>query len=306
MTERFLADARIDRDYLALLVVAAIVASFGLEQNSAATIIGAMVVAPLMLPIRAFGYGIIRFDRTITASAVTTLAFSIVLVILIGAAIGWASQRPEFGSELLSRTSVTFLGLGVALAGGTLAGLSRALGESKITDSLVGVGISVSLVPPLCAVGIMLAYGNEPYAFGALMIFLTNLVGISLACAVVFVASGHASEQTWRTAAGAALFTLAVAALSPVLAQAGYRAKKLSDAEHFMTTQAGRFVPSLVTVESTNILWGGPPNEMVATVRTRQLPTQAQVRALNAAANRTLLENFRLSLVVDPAITIAP
>lgn len=306
MTERFLADARIDRDYFALLVVSAIVASLGLEQNSAATIIGAMVVAPLMLPIRAFGYGLIRFDTSVAASAVSTLAFSLLLVIGIGAAIGWASQRPEFGSELLSRTSVTFLGLGVALAGGTLAGLSRALGESKITDSLVGVGISVSLVPPLCAVGIMLAYGNASYALGALTIFLTNFVGISLACAVVFVATGHAAEQTWRTVAGAAVFALAVAAMSPVLAQAGHRAKQLSDAEHFMATEAVRFVPSLVAVESTSILWNGAPSEMVATVRTRQLPTQAEVRALNAAVNRTLMENYRLSLVVDPAITIVP
>jgi uncharacterized hydrophobic protein (TIGR00271 family) len=306
MNERLSADATVDRDYLVLLIAAAIVASLGLEQNSPATIIGAMVVAPLMLPIRALGYGLIRFDAAILGRSLLTLVSSILLVIAIGAAVGWISQRPEFGTEITSRTSVTFLGLAVALAGGTLAGLSRSLGESKITDSLVGVGISVSLVPPLCSVGITFAYGIVPDALGAFMLFLTNLVGISLACGVVFVVTGNASKQNWRTAAGFAAFAAAVAAISPVLAQAGYRAKQLSAVENFMVTRAGAFVPSLVSVESTQIAWAGAPYEILTTVRTRRTPTRAQVRALNDAVNRELPEKYHLTLVVDPAVTIFP
>jgi uncharacterized hydrophobic protein (TIGR00271 family) len=167
---QLLEDARLDGSYCALLVVAAIVASLGLEQNSAATIIGAMVVAPLMQPIRAFGYALLCFKGGLIRTFLLTLVASAVTVVLIGMAVGYLSFRPEFGSEILSRTSVTFLGPGVAIAGGVLAALSRTERNSKITDSLVGVGISVSLVPPLSAVGITLSQGDWYDVAGALMI----------------------------------------------------------------------------------------------------------------------------------------
>jgi uncharacterized membrane protein len=118
-------DANMDASYHALLVVSAIMASLGLEQNSVATIIGAMVVAPLMLPIRALGFALLRLDRQMLRESVLVLVASVTALIALGATAGWLSNRPEFGSEILSRTEVTFLGLGVALAGGVLAALSR-------------------------------------------------------------------------------------------------------------------------------------------------------------------------------------
>ncbi len=299
-------DARVDRDYLALLVVAAIVASLGLEQNSPATIIGAMVVAPLMLPIRTLGYGILRFDRSTLLPALQTLVLSMLLVILIGAGVGWIAQRPEFGSEILSRTSVTFLGLGVAIAGGTLAGLSRALGTSRITDSLVGVGISVSLVPPLCVTGIALAFGRGYESLGALVLFLTNLVGIAVACAAVFWATGHASERWSRTLAGAAVFAVAITAISPALAQAAFQARELSAIEAFQVEHSQEYLPSAEAIESTVVLWNERPTKIITTARTTVPPTKEQVSKLNAALNAHLRRAYRLTLVVDPAIAIEP
>jgi uncharacterized hydrophobic protein (TIGR00271 family) len=303
--DQLLAEAGVDGDYVALIVVSSVVAALGLEQNSAATIIGAMVVAPLMLPIRALGYGLLRFDGAIIAKALVTISASVALTVGIGTIVGWVSQRPEFGSEILSRTSVTFLGLGVALAGGTLAGLSRSLRRSRITDSLVGVGISVSLVPPLCATGILLAYAHWSESSGAFMIFLTNLIGISLACAIVFWFSGHA-VQGWRTPAGMVVFAVAVLAILPVLAQAAYRARQISIIEAFLARHGIEYLPSLVTVEGTSVTWSRDPAEVITIVRSQNVPTREQVRKLNKALNDEIGKQYHLSIVADPAVTIVP
>lgn len=300
------ADAKLDASYCALLVVAAIVASLGLEQNSAATIIGAMVVAPLMLPIRALGFGLVRFERATLREALLTLLISIAAVIALGAVAGALSFRPEFGSEILARTGVTFLGLGVALAGGVLAALSRTQHDSKITDSLVGVGISVSLVPPLCTVGITLSQGAWHDSLGAMLLFLTNLVGISLACAAVFYFTGYAASQRWRTAAGFGVFALMVAAISPALGQAGYRARQLSNLQNFLSNNAPKYLSSVVGVESTTIDWNADPAEITTIVRSPRPPSKEAVRRLNDTVNERFKYGYRMTVVQDPAVTVTP
>lgn len=87
LTDSMIRNSQLE-SYLALLIVAAIVASLGLEQNSAATIIGAMVVAPLMLPIRALGYSLLRFERQLIFLSLRTLILSIVIVITLSIVIG--------------------------------------------------------------------------------------------------------------------------------------------------------------------------------------------------------------------------
>jgi uncharacterized hydrophobic protein (TIGR00271 family) len=299
-------DARMDRAYLALLVVAAFVAALGLEQNSAATIIGAMVVAPLMLPIRALGYGLLRLDGRMIANSVATLCASAAIAVALGALVGRISDRPEFGSEILARTSVTFLGLTVAVAGGVLAGLSRAEWSSKITDSLIGVGIAVSLVPPLCTVGIAFSYGAVHDGLGALMIFVTNTVGISFACTIAFWLTGYAPQAAWRALAGLAVFAAAIAALSPQLYQAGARARELSNIENFLGKHVREYFPSAAEVESVTVTWSEQPYAAIALVRSTRPPTQAEVRALNEALNARMPERFRLSVAQDPASIVSP
>jgi uncharacterized hydrophobic protein (TIGR00271 family) len=299
-------DARIDRAYLALLVVASIVASLGLEQNSTATIIGAMVVAPLMLPIRALGFGVLRLDRHVFVPSLVTLCASIAIIVGIGALVGRLSDRPEFGSEILSRTSVTFLGLAVAIAGGVLAGLSRTEWDSKITDSLIGVGIAVSLVPPLCAVGITLSYGAYYESAGALMIFLTNMVGISFACMLAFWATGYGHEARWRVVTGLAIFAAAIAALTPALTTAGRQAREFSHIGNFLNDRIRTYLPSAIKVESVEVSWKTQPHEIEAIVRSERAPTRDEVRALNDALNRNLEEPARIIIVQDPAASVAP
>jgi uncharacterized hydrophobic protein (TIGR00271 family) len=265
-----------------------------------------MVVAPLMQPIRAFGFALLCFEGPLIRRFLLTLIASVVTVVLIGMIVGYLSFRPEFGSEILSRTSVTFLGLGVAIAGGVLAALSRTERNSKITDSLVGVGISVSLVPPLCVAGITLSQGDWYDGAGAFLLFFTNFVGISLACAVVFFVRGYAAPERWRALAGFGTFALLVTLLSPVLGQAGYRARQLSGVEDFLARRAADYFPPVLSVESTVITWKGEPHEIVTTMRAPRPPTKIEVRRLNDAMNERLGDQYRLTVVQDPAASIAP
>jgi|HubBroStandDraft_2_1064218.scaffolds.fasta_scaffold210927_2 uncharacterized hydrophobic protein (TIGR00271 family) len=306
LRERMASDARMDRSYVALLVVAAVMASLGLEQNSAATIIGAMVVAPVMLPIRALAFGFLRFERPLMVRSLTTLGASVVIVVALGLILGKLSNRADFGSEILSRTSVTFLGLGVALAGGVLSALSRAWKDAKITDSLIGVGISVALVPPLCTVGITLAYGAPHQSLGAGLIFLTNLVGIALACMVVFWMSGYGARERWRTYAGLAIFAALLLFIAPILGETGRKARELNNVKAFVTAHATEYLPAVVSVESADMTWTTMPSEIVVTVRSTAPPSRAQVRALNDAIDRNAGVSYRLTVVEDPATTVSP
>jgi uncharacterized hydrophobic protein (TIGR00271 family) len=305
LTQQLLEDSQLDRGYLVLLIGAALMASIGLEQNSAATIIGAMVIAPLMLPIRALGYGLLRFGPLVP-HALRTLILSIAIIVPLSAIVGWASNRPEFGTEILSRTSVTFLALWVAIVGGVLSALSRVTHDSKLTDSLIGVGISVSLVPPLCTVGITLGAGRWLYAWNAFLLFFTNFVGIALACMVVFWLAGYQTQVRWRAYAGLGVFVVLLAAICPSLYVAGSHARQRSVVASFIDRTVHAYIPDTIAVESTNVVWEEAPPNVTVTIRSEHAPAAAQVKRLNEALNAYLGRNYGLTVVADLATSVTP
>ena len=184
-----------DRDKLArfsvLLVLAAIIASAGLIANSVASIIGAMIIAPLMGPIVGIALGIVTGLPKRTVQSLTVAAIGSVATILVGVALGaWLATSPDVpnNSEIVGRTSPTIIDLVVALAAGAAG--AYAASNSKVSDSLPGVAIAISLVPPLDTAGILLSVGEPSAAAGALLLFTTNFVSIVLAASVVFVLTG--------------------------------------------------------------------------------------------------------------------
>jgi uncharacterized membrane protein len=187
-----------------------------------------------------------------------------------------------------------------------LAGISRALGDSKVTDSLIGVGISVSLVPPICTAGITLAYGARFESAGAFTIFLTNLIGISLACAIVFAVTGRAPAHRWRAAAGFAVFAAAIVAIAPVLFDAGYRARQESMASAFVSAHAPDYTPSIASIESAAITWKTTPYELVLVVRGQRAPTAREASQLNGALNQYLNGRYHLTIIAESAVTVFP
>lgn len=178
-----------------MLACSALIATFGLLANSAAVIIGAMIVAPLMSPIISLSYGIVAGKGTLTIRSVLTIVTGTLLTIgiayLFTRAIGWNLA----GSEIVARMRPSLLDLGVAVAAGAAAVF--AYSRPNITSALAGVAIAVALVPPLCTVGISLGLGDGASVEvglamdslrprGPFLLYLTNIIGIVLAGALVF------------------------------------------------------------------------------------------------------------------------
>ncbi len=186
-----------NQNFTILLALATAIATFGLLSNSTATIIGAMIVAPLMIPIISLTYALLILNPRLIGYSLAKLIFGIALTISIAFITTKTVGFKVPGSEILSRTEPTLLDLGVAIAAGVAGAYSKI--RRSVADAIPGVAISVALVPPLCVTGIGLATNNFPLSSGSFVLFLTNLVGIIVSAELVFLIQGYGSwkKGTW-------------------------------------------------------------------------------------------------------------
>ena len=162
-----------------LLLLAAVIASAGVVSDSTATVIGAMIVAPLMTPILGTVVAVVLADAPnlwrcgllVVAGAATVVALSWLLGHLVPFPVVSATN-----SQVAQRVSPTLVDLIAALATGAVGAV--ALARSDISDTLPGVAIAISLVPPLCVVGLTLESGAPHQSIGALLLFVTNVAAI--------------------------------------------------------------------------------------------------------------------------------
>lgn len=181
-------------DYFLLVVLSGSIATLGLITDSAAVIIGAMLVAPLMSPIIALGLAMVTGNSQIlrksTSALVRGALLAIVLSFLLAQFNEWLPfiSLAELPNEVLARTHPSPIDLVIALAGGIAA--SYALTNPKLSAALPGVAIATALMPPVCTVGVGLALGRWEVAGGALLLFLTNAIAISFASGLVFFLRG--------------------------------------------------------------------------------------------------------------------
>ncbi|MBJ7501946.1 MAG: TIGR00341 family protein [Sphingopyxis sp.] len=175
-------DARLDRKFLLLIILAAMIATLGLLQSSTAVVIGAMLVSPLMGPIMGVGFGLATLESNLIRRSLVTLAAGMAVAILVAMLIIWLSPIRDVTPELRARTQPTLLDLGVAVVGG-IAGVYAIM--RKLSGVMVGVAIATALVPPLSTVGFGLATGRFDFAVGAALLFLTNTLAIAFAATIV-------------------------------------------------------------------------------------------------------------------------
>ena len=183
-------------DFFVLITLAAAIAMLGLLQNSAAVIIGAMLVAPLMSPILAMAMAMVHGDLRMLVTAVEATVKGVTMAIIVGVIITIISPLNTATTEIMARTSPNLLDLLVALASGAAAGY--ALSRKEVAAALPGVAIAAALVPPLCVVGYGIGTTALSIAGGALLLFITNLIAIVLAAALVFLALGFHPAPTER------------------------------------------------------------------------------------------------------------
>ncbi len=166
-----------------ILIFAILVASVGLNMNSTAVIIGAMLISPLMGPINGIGYSVATYNFTLFRRSLKNFAFSAVAGLVTSTMYFLLTPISTEHSELLARTSPTIFDVLIALFGG-LAGIVAISSKNK-GNVIPGVAIATALMPPLCTAGYGLSIGNFSYFFGALYLFTINSVFIALSAMVV-------------------------------------------------------------------------------------------------------------------------
>ncbi len=203
--------SKLTSSYLVLTVLSVLLALSGLYANSAPVIIGAMILAPLMAPIISLAMGIARTQATLIRRSLRTLLVGISAGLGCAIVAAWIMPLENITPEMQARMTPTLLDLSVAV----ISGIAGAYAHSKeeIAKSLAGVAIAVALVPPLSVAGIGLGWGHWPLAQGALLLFITNLVGIALAASVTFLVLGFAPFKTARKGMSVALLMLALIAV---------------------------------------------------------------------------------------------
>lgn len=181
-------DARPDIDYFVLIALAAAIAALGLLADSAAVVIGAMLVAPLMSPMAGTGLAMVLGEPRFLRLAVGATMRGTLLALLMGLLVGFIPLKEPMTAQVMARTQPTLLDVVVALLSGMA--VAYALCRSEATAALPGVAIAAALVPPLSAAGISLANRFYQEFAGALLLFITNFVAISSAAALVFLVLG--------------------------------------------------------------------------------------------------------------------
>lgn len=166
-----------------ILVFAIFVASIGLNMNSTAVIIGAMLISPLMGPINGIGYSVATYDFPLFKIAIKNFGFAVIASLIASTVYFTISPVSAVHSELLARTSPTIYDVLIAFFGG-LAGIV-AISSKQKGNVLPGVAIATALMPPLCTAGYGLAAGNFNFFFGAFYLFTINTVFIALSSALV-------------------------------------------------------------------------------------------------------------------------
>lgn len=176
------------------LIFAIFIASIGLNVNSTAVIIGAMLISPLMGPIMGIGLGVGINDLTMIGRALKNLGIAVFISLLTSTAYFLISPLHIAQSELLSRTSPSVWDAFIAFFGG-LAGIVAGSSRDKVTNVIPGVAIATALMPPLCTAGYGLSTGNLYYFAGAFYLFLINSVCISLATLLMVRFLGYHQKE---------------------------------------------------------------------------------------------------------------
>ena len=303
-------------DYFLLVVLSCSIATFGLITDSAAVIIGAMLVAPLMSPILGLSLASVAGKQHMFRRAGVALIEGVLLAVVLSALLAWLTHVLPFDilidipEEVLARTRPSPFDLGIALAGGAAA--AYALAQPRISAALPGVAIATALMPPVCTVGVGIALGISQIALGAALLFLTNLAAISLAGIVVFAALGFRPQNikdTWHHIprslfASAGLVLITAIPLVILTLRLVEQAQLTQDVRQAVITEIA-YLPDaqLVDVAIEN---NDDTLHLTVTVRTSRQPNYTQVVALQKAIAARLQRTIALQLIVVPTTKLDP
>ncbi len=283
-------------NFTVLMVVSSMLASLGLLQSSAAVIIGAMLVAPLMSPLMSFSVGLLQGNLRLMRTAAVTVGVGVLIGLGVAVIGGLVMPLDTMTPEMLARGKPSLLDMGVALASG-VAG-AYAMARKDIPSALAGVAIAAALVPPLCTVGLAVAFRDMSLASGAGLLFLTNIVSISLAGAAVFawLGLGHFGESHTRRQLAVSLIVLGLLALplASTFIDVVRTEQQTTQARHVLEQQFPDGDVIDVQLEGSKV---------TATIRSPNVITQSDVVAAELALDQELQSQVSLEITYWQAIT---
>ncbi len=199
---RLLSGGKITGTNMCVMICAIIIASVGLNTDSVAVIIGAMLISPLMGSILATAYGAVSNDGYLVKKHLSGFGFQIGVSILAATVYFLLSPVKEATAQLIARTHPSFFDVLIATAGG-VAGIIGQTREDKANNIIPGVAIATALMPPLCTCGYSIANGEWHMLLGALYLFVINAYFIFGSAAVVLSALGipkvrELTEAEWK------------------------------------------------------------------------------------------------------------
>lgn len=286
------------------MVISAGIAALGLMNDSAAVVIGAMLVAPLMTPIMAFASAVIQ-----TWSRRAFESFAIVAAgAFLWIAVGWLialivpriSPDTPIPEQVLARTSPNLADLGIALLAGAAGAYMTVRTEAG--SALPGVGIAVALVPPVATVGVTLGADRGELAFGALLLFIPNFAAITLAAGLTFAFAGFVPprERLRQRALGVVVIAALVLAVPVPLGFNSYNKIERSQAEVVVVRAVRDWDPAL-TVQKVVLDDKADPLAVLVVVSVASI--EANVNDLADEIDRVTDEAIELQLLFEP-ITI--
>jgi len=234
-----------------ILMFAIIVASVGLNMNSAAVIIGAMLISPLMGPINGMGYSIATYDLPLFRQAIKNFSFAVFTSLFASTTYFLLSPISTAHSELLARTSPTIYDVLIALFGG-MAGIVAITSKQK-GNVIPGVAIATALMPPLCTAGYGLATRQFHFFLGAMYLFTINTVFIALSSVTIsqilkFPINTKGGESHKKLINRWITVVIVLVALPSI-----YFGFKLVQKERFVE-RAGEFIKNVSVVEGNYLL----------------------------------------------------
>ncbi|MBD2465490.1 DUF389 domain-containing protein [Oscillatoria sp. FACHB-1407] len=283
--------------YVVLIVGSCAIATLGLLANSTAVIIGAMIIAPLMLPIRGLAFGALEGNVLLFRKGLFSVVVGTLLAIALAWSLGLLVGLPDFGSEVLSRSEPTLLDLGIAVAAGGISGYAKV--QPKISGSLAGTAIAVALMPPICVIGLGLSQADWSLSIGASLLYLTNLLGITLSCMLTFLLTGCTPLRRAKQALG-----WAIALTSMLLIPLSIGFAELIRQSRLENSLQAALVNRTVTFQRIELLeintnWLTQPPHVRLSVRAQEVITPKQVQLLEAFVEREMGQPFTLIFTVS-------
>lgn len=181
--------------YVIMMILSTVIAAFGIISNNIPVIIGAMVIAPLLGPNIAISFASVIGDVELEKSAFKVLSAGVMIAFVFSFLIGLFYHLDISNPQIISRVSLNVTEIVIAVASGLAGVLAFTAGAS---ESLVGVMVAISLLPPVVASGLLFANADYFYSLKSFMLFLENFVSLNLAGILMFTYQGIKAKNWWE------------------------------------------------------------------------------------------------------------